>query len=78
MSGRTTWIGLLWRRRGDVATPIVEALETKGGNLRRAAAFLGITDRQLQRYLWRERLWGEVDRTRREARARRLKEVSPV
>ena len=43
---------------------ILEALEDARGDALYAAHLLGVTRRQLSRYLWRERLWEELDRIR--------------
>jgi transcriptional regulator with GAF, ATPase, and Fis domain len=79
VAGRTTWIQKLWKARDEsLRSIIVEALEDARGVQQRAARLLGISRRQLLRYLWRERLWEELDRIRIEARRRRYEERAPT
>jgi transposase-like protein len=69
VSNRQTAIGRLFRSDPTRArAEIVAALETYGGNVTRAALELGVTRRQLTRWIGRERLWLEVSEARSERR----------
>lgn len=65
---RSTWIGRLFRSDRDAARrEVVRVLRRHRGCMKRAAVDLGIDRRHLQRYLWRESLWHEIDEIRAEA-----------
>lgn len=67
MAYRFTTLGAL--SDDDARRDIAEALELTSGNIARAAHVLGISRRQLYRYLWRVGAWQEADRVRAKAMA---------
>lgn len=63
---RRTTIGTMTDDEAKAA--IVDALEATEGNIERARFQLGISRRQIYRYLWAiPGLWDEVDRIRKKA-----------
>lgn len=65
---RSTAIGRMFRtNRPKARAEVVRVLRRKGGVVMAAAVELGISRRQMWRFIWREGLWSELDAIRAEA-----------